>query len=326
MLVAKGWQKLFLALLMVVSIALLGFAQKQRRLEVQLAGIRLGSSVIDKDEGGNLKPNCLVRVWGLPDLIIVPTVMPPQTFGAPGAPMMPGMPGAPMTPFGPGGPMMPGGLGGMGSGFGGQPPFMRFGAGGAPGAPAAPAVGPYGGLGMMPGEMPPTGYGMPGAPTMPGMPGMPTMPGMAGTAGATAPVPSEFAWAIPVFIQPQQNQRLWLYKREQAALGFLEQDGIVVAIAVAGDRFPYAKTALGDPFRSIELGDDLQRVLFRYGPPDSALLVGQMQPIQPTAVGIFHMISLRYHESSNIEFLVINNKVKRIFIFLPERIEIRETR
>jgi hypothetical protein len=96
----------------------------------------------------------------------------------------------------------------------------------------------------------------------------------------------------------------------------------VIAIAVAGDYFPYARTALGDPFRSIQLGDDLQRVLLRYGPPDSAYLVGQMQPVQPTAVGIFSMISLRYTDSSNIEFLVVNNKVKRIFIFLPERIEL----
>lgn len=319
MLVAKRW--LFLITLLVVVIwGILGVAQKQRRLEVQLAGIRLGSPVIDKDENGNLKPTCLLRVWGIPDFIIAPTAILPQP-GMPGVPGTPIMPGA---PFMPGGPMMPGGVGGMGSGFGGQPPFMRPGAGGAPAAP--PAGMPYGGPGMMPGGMPPVGYGMPGAPTMPsGMPmmpggfGSPMMPGMAGTAGATTPIPSELVWAIPVFIQPQQNQRLWLYKREQAALGFLEQDGIVIAIAVAGERFPYAKTALGDPFRSIELGDDLQRVLLRYGPPDEATLIGQMQPIQPTPVGIFTMLSLRYHESSNIEFLVINNKVKRIFIFLPER-------
>lgn len=176
----------------------------------------------------------------------------------------------------------------------------------------------------MPGGMPPMGYGMPGAPTMPGgMPGAPTMPGAGIGAGTTVPIPSELAWAVPVFIQPQQNQRLWLYRREQAALSFLEQDGVVIAIAVAGEQFPYARTALGDPFRSIKLGDDLQRVLLRYGPPDSALLVGQMQPIQPTSVGIFSMISLRYHESSNIEFLVVNNKVVRIFIFLPERVQLR---
>ncbi|MFA0752399.1 MAG: hypothetical protein IMHGJWDQ_000150 [Candidatus Fervidibacter sp.] len=140
---------------------------------------------------------------------------------------------------------------------------------------------------------------------------------------ATAPLPTELAWAIPVFVQPQPNQRLWLYRRDQAALSFLEQDGIVVAIAVAGERFPYARTALGDPFRSIQLGDDLQRVLLRYGPPDSGHLVGQMESIPPTAVGIFPMISLRYTERSNIEFLVVNNKVRRIFIFLPERVSLR---
>ncbi|MCS7186021.1 MAG: hypothetical protein RMK89_03600 [Armatimonadota bacterium] len=307
MLVEMRRRMFCLVLIAIGSVVLLATAQKQRRLEVQLAGIRLGSPVIDKDENGNLKPTCLLRVWGLPDFIIVPTAMPVQpTMGMPGAPMMPGMPGAPMMP---GGPMAPGGIGGMGSEFGGQPPFMRPGAGGMPGGPAPGAHGatPAGG------------------PTIPSAPGAPMMPGMGiGTGtGTTAPVPSELAWALPVFIQPQQNQRLWLYRREQAALSFLEQDGIVIAIAVAGERFPYAKTALGDPFRSIELGDELQRVLLRYGPPDSALLIGQMQPIQPTSVGIFSTLSLRYHESSNIEFLIVNNKVVRIFIFLPERIQLR---
>jgi len=300
MMAAMRRQKFLLALIAVGSIVLIVAAQKQRRLEVQLAGIRLGSPVIDKDEVGNLKPTCLLRVWGLPDFIILPTGLVAQPMGMPGAPMMPGMPV---------GPMMPSEIGGMASGFGGQPPFMRPGE-----APSGPSAGVHaGGPSMMPGGMLP-GYGMPEAPMM---------PGMAGGAGTAASILSELVWAIPVFIQPQQNQRLWLYRREQAALGFLEQDGIVIAIAVAGDYFPYARTALGDPFRSIQLGDDLQRVLLRYGPPDSARLVGQMQPIQPTAVGIFSMISLRYTESSNIEFLVVNNKVKRIFIFLPERIELK---
>ena len=302
MLVAMRRQVFLLALIAVGSVAFIAAAQKQRRLEVQLAGIRLGSPVIDKDEAGNLKPTCLLRVWGLPDFIIAPSGLVAQPMGMPGAPMMPGMPGMP------GGPMMPGGIGGMGSSFGGQPPFMR--PGGTHGGPSAGMHG--GGSPMTPGGMLP-GYGMPGAPMM---------PGMVGGAGAAVPIPSELVWAIPVFIQPQQNQRLWLYRREQAALGFLEQDGIVIAIAVAGDYFPYSKTALGDPFKSIQLGDDLQRVLLRYGPPDSARLIGQMQPIQPTAVGIYSMISLRYTESSNIEFLVVNNKVKRIFIFLPERVEL----
>ncbi len=303
MLRQKRWQLFAILLLTIANFLLLSNAQRQRKLEIQLAGIRLGSPVIDKDENGNLKPTCLLRVWGFPDLIIVPSPMPTQPSVTPGAPMMPGMPGAPMMPgglTGPGAPL------GMGSGFGGQPPIMGRG-----GMPTAPMMGtPYG-------EMPPSGYETSGA--------MTPMPGMAGTTVPTVPTP-EFAWAIPVFIRPQQNQRLWLYKREQAALSFLEQDGIVVAIAVAGEKFPYAKTALGDPFKSIELGDDLQRVLLRYGPPDEATPVGLMSPIQTTAVGIYNMVSLRYHKRSNVEFLVVNNKIRRIFIFLPERIEISRAR
>lgn len=78
--------------LMVVGSSLFLAAQPQRRLEVQLAGIRLGSPVIDKDEAGNLKPYCLLRVWGLPDFIITPSggAAQPGTLGMPGAPMMPG--------------------------------------------------------------------------------------------------------------------------------------------------------------------------------------------------------------------------------------------
>ncbi len=273
-------------------------AQPRRTLEVQLAGVRLGAPVIDKDEAGNLKPTCLLRVWGLPDFIITPGMLPVQPGMMPGAP---GMPMGPMMPGGPGAPM------GMGSGFGGQPgvgaPIRRPGMAG-PGAP--PAGMPYGGPPMLGGEMP-------GGPMMPGM----------GATGTTPAVPVELAWAVPVFIPPQQNQRLWLYRRNGAALSFLEQDGVVIAIAVAGHHFPYARTALGDPFRSIQLGDELQRVLLRYGAPDSALLVGQMQPIPPTAVGIHSMVSLRYTERSNIEFLVVNNKVVRIFIFLPDRLPLR---
>jgi hypothetical protein len=57
MMLAMRRQKFLLALIAVGSVALIAAAQKQRRLEVQLAGIRLGSPVIDKDEAGNLKPN-----------------------------------------------------------------------------------------------------------------------------------------------------------------------------------------------------------------------------------------------------------------------------
>lgn len=108
-------------------------------------------------------------------------------------------------------------------------------------------------------------------------------------------------------------------------MGFLEDRGIVVAIAIYGTRPDpivapdgrryIAATALGDPFRSIRLGDDLQRVLLRYGPPDHARVI--TEPVPMTTVGVGRTVLLRYHERSNVEFTVVDYKVVRIFIFLP---------
>ena len=184
---------------------------------------------------------------------------------------------------------MPGGApAGMGSAFGGQPP-------------AGEAMG-----------------GMPGAEA-----GMPSAPGMGATGGMTPP--TELAWTQLVYIPPQANQRLWLYRRGEGALSFLEDKGIVVAIMAYGTR-PDAfvapdgrrylvATALGDPFRAIRLGDDLQRVLLRYGAPDSARVITEQVPL--TNIGIGRTVLLRYHERSNVEFTVVDYKVVRIFIFLP---------
>jgi hypothetical protein len=147
------------------------------------------------------------------------------------------------------------------------------------------------------------------------------MTGTAATGMAT-----ELAWAQPVFIPPQGVQRLWLYRRGEASLSFLEEKGIVVAIAVYGTR-PDAlvamdgrryvvATALGDPFRAIRLGDDLQRVLLRYGPPDSVTVITEQVPLASN-IGIGRTVLLRYHLRSNVEFTVVDYKVVRIFIFLP---------
>ncbi len=278
---------LWLMLGMVMTSLWVG-AQLRRQIEIQLAGVRLGSPVIDRDPEGNLRPSCLVRVWGMPDLIVTATAAAPSAGmpaapGMPGAPSMPGMPGAPGSPLG--------GPGAMGSALGGQPPS---------GFPEMP----YG--------------GMPGAEA-----GMPSAPGMGAPGGTT--LPTELAWTQLVYIPPQANQRLWLYRRGEGALSFLEDKGIVVAIMAYGTR-PDAfvapdgrrylvATALGDPFRAIRLGDDLQRVLLRYGAPDSARVITEQVPL--TNIGIGRTVLLRYHERSNVEFTVVDYKVVRIFIFLP---------
>lgn len=279
-------------------------AQQRRQIEIQLAGIRLGSPVIDRDPEGNLRPSCLMRVWGMPDLIITATPTTPTTPGMTGVPSMPGMPGVPGGPGAPfGGPL------GMGSALGAQPPGMPYGSAPYGGPPSAP-------YGSAP-------YGMPGA--MPG--GEAGMPGL-GTPGGAAPT-AELTWVQWVYVPPQGNQRLWLYRRGESALSFLEDRGIVTAIMVYGTR-PDAivapdgrrytvATALGDPFRAIRLGDDLQRVLLRYGPPDSAHVITEQ--VSLTNIGIGRTVLLRYNDRSNVEFTVVNYKVVRIFIFLPRELQ-----
>jgi len=107
------------------------------------------------------------------------------------------------------------------------------------------------------------------------------------------------------------NQSIWVYKRDDAALGFIiDGDGTVVGIVVAGTKFDAARTALGNPFKTIMLGDTLQRVLSRYGWPDE---------IRSTGGLLSKDVELRYHKRSNIVFTLHDYRVTRIFIFIPER-------
>lgn len=152
------------------------------------------------------------------------------------------------------------------------------------------------------------------------MPGVGAGTGAAGAGGAIAPAPGELAWVIPVWIPLQRDQSLWLYKRNGASMSFLlDGSGMVLAITVAGRRFDSARTALGDPFKTIKLGDELQRVLLRYGQPDEVIAFN-VQTLQPTTAFMTRNMVLRYHRSSNIEFTVVDYRVVRIFIFLPERV------
>ncbi|MFA0732018.1 MAG: hypothetical protein LKKZDAJK_000117 [Candidatus Fervidibacter sp.] len=299
------------------------FVGSQQALERQLAGVRLGAPVIAYDDTGRLRSDCLLSIWGMPDFLAGPPTTPAQ--GAPGG--MPGMPGAPTGSM-PGAPFGGGGVG-MGSSFGAQPTLPGVMAGvaglgqlaGSPiGRPSMPSM-----PGMAPGGMPP---GMAGE--MPGMPGMPGAPGMPGTSGAATGMPPrlwDLAWVFPPFVRVEQNEVYFVYKRGIANLCFLvelvgsPQGGArmeVVGISVAGERFDGARTAMGDPFKSIKLGDEVRRVFLRYGQPDEIVYFNpvNLQTV-PTPTG---NVILRYHKSSNIEFAVLNDRVVRIFIFLPDRV------
>jgi hypothetical protein len=159
------------------------------------------------------------------------------------------------------------------------------------------------------------------------------MPGVGseGTAGTTVvaptfPHPEELAWVIPPFVQLDTNEFYFVYRRQGAHLNFLmkltgtegRKEFRVVAITVAGRRYDGARTAKGDPFKSIKLGDDLQRVLLRYGQPDEIFYYNPLT-LQVVNTPTRHLI-LRYHRSSNIEFTTLENKVVRIFIFLPRQV------
>jgi hypothetical protein len=154
--------------------------------------------------------------------------------------------------------------------------------------------------------------------------------GAAGTTevAPTFPYPEELAWVIPPFVQLDTNMAYFVYchHRQGAHLNFLtkltgtegRKEFRVVAITVAGRRYDGARTAKGDPFKSIKLGDDLQRVLLRYGQPDEIFYYNPVT-LQVVNTPTRNLI-LRYHRSSNIEFTTLENKVVRIFIFLPRQV------
>jgi hypothetical protein len=161
----------------------------------------------------------------------------------------------------------------------------------------------------------------------------PTLPGtgVRGAEGTTVvapnfPHPEELAWVIPPFVQLDTNEFYFVYCRQGAHLNFLmeltgtegRKEFRVVAITVAGRRYDGARTAKGDPFKSIKLGDDLQRVLLRYGQPDEIVYYNPLT-LQVVNTPTRNLI-LRYHRTSNIEFTTLENKVVRIFIFLPRQV------
>jgi hypothetical protein len=77
-------------------------------------------------------------------------------------------------------------------------------------------------------------------------------------------------WAAAVTVQLDNNHVEWLYRRDTYSMGFVvDRLGYVDAIVVAGVQSPIARTQLEDPIHTVKLGDDLRKVLFRYGYPDT---------------------------------------------------------
>ena len=280
--------------------------------EVQLAGIRLGQHALH-----------LIQVYGQPGGIVkgggATAPVASTGGGAPGGEAggmpggMPGMAGAPggqsmaqMAEEGNTAGMMMGAMGGMLAGL--------MGGGGAQPRQEATAQAPAGG-GSAPG---PNG----------------------GSVGGAPPGPNPFFqsncpdWAAPVWISMQPEETLWVYRKGAVVMGFvLDRDGYIIAIAVAGRKCDWARTAMWDPKRSIKLGDDMRTVINRYGYPDqSATPMGTntWTPVEraflgqnagPTVSGISNAsrdLIMHYGEGNNVEFLLDDMKVVRIHIWEPE--------
>jgi hypothetical protein len=161
-------------------------------------------------------------------------------------------------------------------------------------------------------------------------------------------------WASAVTVQLDNNHVQWLYKRDTYAMGFVvDRLGYVDAIVVAGTESPISKTQLEDPVHTVKLGDDLRKVMFRYGYPDTvetypvnvsasvtaggAVNPGGITPPAPSVApggfpgapgaegaagaaaaggnGVFRTFEVRYEQSYNVVFTIRNNRVARIYIF-----------
>ncbi len=274
-------------------------------LEFQLCGIGIGTRAVDKDRFNRIDRYGLFAMHGNPTAVVVSE--PPAATGG-------GLGGA------------GGGLGGAGGGLmgagmpGGGAPGM-----GMPGA-GAPTMGAPGGLGGL-GTTTTTTTSSVTVQQTPPIAGAGLFPG-----GANDSLPD---WASAITVPIDDNHVEWLYKRENYAMGFVvDRLGYVDAIVVAGTESPIARTQLEDPVHTVKLGDDLRKVMFRYGYPDTIETYAQNISAGATSTGggslagpptgggnagtnnnAYRTFELRYEQSYNVVFTIRNNRVARIYIF-----------
>lgn len=133
----------------------------------------------------------------------------------------------------------------------------------------------------------------------------------AGGGGVGGPFAAETLFRIPDTLQVgmQATETMWVYQRHGVTVAFiLDRDGYIVGILVAGKNCDWARTALGEPRRTIKLGDDFDRVIQRYGYPQNTDLVG-------SPVGFSRDVVLHYGYNNNVQFYLRDMKVVRIFIW-----------
>lgn len=273
-------------------------------LEFQLCGIGIGTRAVDKDRFNRIDRYGLFAMHGNPTAVVVAEAQP----AAGGA----------------------GGLGGAGGGLGGAGGGGIMGAGmpgmGMPGM-GGPTMGAPGGLGGLPGTTTTTTTSSVTVQQTPPVAGAGLFPG-----SSNGSLPD---WASAITVPIDDNHVEWLYKRENYAMGFVvDRLGYVDAIVVAGTESPIARTQLEDPVHTVKLGDDLRKVMFRYGYPDTIETYAQNISAGATSTAggslagpptdganagtnnnAYRTFELRYEQSYNVVFTIRNNRVARIYIF-----------
>jgi len=123
------------------------------------------------------------------------------------------------------------------------------------------------------------------------------------------------SWAAAITVSVDANHVEWLYNRGTYAMGFVvDRFGLVDAIVCAGLESSNARTQFEDPIHTVKLGDDLRKVLFRYGYPDTMETYG----VAVAANGqnsAYQTFEVRYEQSYNVVFSLRQNRVVRIYIF-----------
>jgi len=161
-------------------------------------------------------------------------------------------------------------------------------------------------------------------------------PAQAFPAGAGAAMP---IWAMPIWfdlrtdVYGQPEVEYIYYKGGDVVVGIVcDSRGYITAVAVAGRECDFARTALGDPDRTIKLGDGFKTVIYRYGYPDRIETFNGAGPGEPftgsvsfqVSTNVFERDCILYYDQEtpdgkekNVAFTLHNMQVTRIHIWIP---------